>query len=125
MAEKFTTYVMIMSGLSLIFYFGGLVNTNPLLNFLLNTGSIARTTLYLALLSAITGVAAIVVGIVTKNVEMAVMTAVIPLLFTILWNFTEVIIALSGVSLFLSVIIFAPLMFVFILSGLDYWRGRD
>ena len=59
MAEKITTYVIIFSGVLLLFYFGGLLGggTNALLDFLLNSQEFSFGEQWKALLLGIVGVA--------------------------------------------------------------------
>lgn len=126
MGQNTNTYIALFSGVSLIFYFTGLVDSNPFIDILLRPQNLSTSSLYLAIFTAIAGVAAvIVIGFSTKNSELAVMSAVTAAMIPVLWNFTSVFLTLYEINEVLALLFFAPLMFLFVMNIVDYWRGRD
>lgn len=125
---KLTTYILLMTGISLMFYIGGLIEltNNPLLALLLNPSSLSSTAFYSTLLTTIAGVgAAFYIGFVQKNIELAAATVYIPYLASVLWSFTSVYTVLSSEMKIISLVIFSPLLILFTVTIFEAWRGTD
>jgi len=124
---KITTYILMMSGLVLLFYFAGVVEpTNPLFKLVFSPETMTLSDIYLTVIGGIaTGLAVITVGFITKSLELAAMTAVVPAVLAVLWGFIDVYNALAGVNRVIATLIFGPILLLFILSMIDWWRGRD
>lgn len=123
---KLTTFILIMSGLMLLFYFTGLIPNNPFLNLLLSPEDMTTTEFYITLTTAIAvGLGAIVIGFITKNLELAAMAVFVPIMITLMWNFISVYNKMASVNKVIAIILFAPLLFMFLVTMLDWWRGRD
>jgi len=132
---KFTTYLILMSGLTILFHFAGLIEpgstpNSQLLELILNPASMSFSSFFSTkiLLAITTGaglVAGIVIGFVTKNAELAVMSVVATWLATVMWDFLAVYTVLASQNFVIATLIFGPLMFMFSVTLADWWRGRD
>ena len=83
---------------------------------------------WFTILGGLSVVGAIVVGAITKNVELAVMTPIVAYVASVLWGFIDVynkLAAESEAGKVIGLILFAPLLFLFVLILLDWWRGKD
>jgi hypothetical protein len=126
-----TTFMMIMLGIALLFHiFGVIPSTTPnsiLLNTILNPQDIASSPIMITVLVALTLASGLSVflGFYTRNVEYALMIPIGLALFTLMWDFLAVVAVISAASKILAVIIFGPLLFIWVLTVVDYIRGRD
>ncbi len=126
---KFGTYVVVMSGLMLLFYFTGITEqtgTTTLLNLLLNPEGFQETPIAIKAIAVLTGILAsvIVVGFaIAGNVELGVMVAFTTFLFNSLWDFLAVFNKVAAVNPVIAVLIFSPLLFLFIVTTIEWWRG--
>ena len=126
---KFGTYVVVMSGLMLLFYFTGITEqtgTTTLLNLLLNPEGFQETPITIKAIAVLTGIlaSAIVVGFaIAGNVELGVMVAFTTFLFNSLWDFLAVFNKVAAVNPVIAVLIFSPLLFLFIVTTIEWWRG--
>ena len=128
MAEKITTYVIIFSGVLLLFYFGGLLGggANSLLDFLLNSQDFSFSEQWTTLLIGIGGLAVgVAAGWVTKDPYVGVMTSATIYLGGLLSSFVIVYQKVYAEVNFIAILIFAPLMLLLLISLLEWWRGRD
>jgi hypothetical protein len=127
MGQSTTTYLLLFSGLSLLFYFAGLVeDSNPFIIILLHPENMTTTAFYATLLTAIGGGATVIfIGWVTKDLELAAMTAVTGAMIPLLWNFIAVFSKMYAINAVLSLLFFAPILLLFIVNMIDFWRGRD
>lgn len=146
--SKITTYMTVMTGLMLLFYFGGLLShcddtandlatectsTTPnsaLLTILLKPENLSsdlldmNTVLILAIQGA--AAAAIVIGSVfSGRPDLAIVAPAAILMFNLGWDFYAVFNIIRSSNPVLSVIFFVPVLFIFGLIILDWWRGRD
>ena len=130
---KLTTYVLVMSGLMLLFYFSGLLEgtvSSTLLTIILNPQSFGSTegTLYLYITAALLGVTAvgsIIVGILTKNIELAVISPLAIWLLSLFFDFIRVFQEVFAENPVIAVLLFSPIMFLWFITIVDWWRGRD
>lgn len=128
---KFTTYIVVMCGLSILFYMAGLASNNPLLNIIINPGNIEYSLLYRAIGIALGAVAvgsAIGIGFVSRNVELGavallVTSTVLPLMFNFIPLITEV--ASTEAGTWISALIFGPTMIMFLFTIMEWVRGQD
>ena len=126
---KFGTYVVIMSGLMLLFYFTGITDqtgTTTLLNLLLNPEGFQETPIAIKAIAVLTGIlaSAVVVGFaVAGNIELGVMVAFTTFLFNSLWDFLDVFSKVAAVNPVIAVLIFSPLLFLFVITTVEWWRG--
>lgn len=126
MGLKITYYVMLLTGMSILFYFTGLINNNPLLDLLLNPQNLTASELFFNISVAIaTTAGAVIIGFITKDLDKAAMAFFVPYIGILLWNSITVFNVMSSTAYVISVILFGSVIFLFIISLLDYWRGND
>ena len=138
--SKIITMVMMMSGLMLLFYFGGLVQeetddgtcegqtpNSKLLNILLQPECMKDSTVgknTILTLGSISGVLVIAAAVFIPNFELMVMGGFALYFLTLLWDFMVVFQKVYAVAPVLAILIFAPLTLTFIIVIIDWWRGR-
>jgi hypothetical protein len=123
--NQMTTFLIAVCGLSIMFFLFGLTPTDSFIGQLMHPESMTLATFGLTLLTLITATTGIILGIVYKNAELAVMSTVTPIVAALLYNISSVITVFMGISAVFTIIIFSPLMVVMIVTLIDYWRGRD
>ena len=140
---KLTTYLVIMSGLMLLFYFGGLLPTEcgedglcevntpsgKLLTILLRPENMRASTLgdwVIGILAGLAVVGSLVLsGLVYERLEYAAIAAFLGFLFVVVWDFIAVFNVVREAAPVLAILLFAPFLLVFILTVLEFMRGRD
>ena len=128
---KLTTYMIIISGLLLLFHLGGLVDETPnseILTAVLSPQNLQDTSFGLKAVVAIQfiGLAgAVVLGIRGGNVELAASSAFAIFLLNAFWDLTVVFNVIRNVNEVMALLIFSPIMILFIITILEWWRGRD
>lgn len=126
---KFANYVVLMSGLTLLFYFMGLIENTAnsfLLDLLLNPSNLQNTTLAFKVEIALEAIlaTAIVVGFaIGGNIELGVMVGFTTFLFNLLWDIMAVYAAISSFNPVFAVLIFSPLLLLWLVTVLEWWRG--
>ena len=128
---KLTRYIFIMSGLMILFYFSGLIQSTPnsnLLNILLSPEDLQNSTLaskLIAALEVIGGIGAVIFGFISKNTELAASTIFTGYLFNLGWDFLAVVSVVASANKILALLIFSPILIVYILTAFEFWRGTD
>jgi hypothetical protein len=128
--NQMTTFILIFSGLGILFYVMGIGGqngtSNPMIALLLDPGSMNVSLFWTAIVAQTAALgAAFFIGYYTKNVELAAMTAILPLVISNLMNFGFVISAVFAFNKVITVLVFGPLMYLLTMTTVDYWRGRD
>ena len=143
--KKMTTFIMLMVGLSLLFYVTGLTQdckkvgntndylckestaTNTLLDMALHPERITDPSgkMRLALIGSLLTITTVVVGYFTKSPEYVVRAGIAVFLFDMLSGFIKVINVVSGVNETLSLLLFSPFMVLFIVAMVDWVGGAD
>ncbi len=138
--SKIITMTVIMTGLMLLFYFGGLIqettqdgtcegNTpnSKLLNLLLQPECMKDSALGVKtklVIGSVAGVIIIAAALFIPNIELAIMGSFAIYYLTLLWDFLVVFQKVYNVAPVLAILIFGPLMMTFIIIIIDWWRGR-
>lgn len=127
---KFGIYLGVSSGIMVIFYFAGLLEntaSSGLLQLLLDPISFQSSSLVSKIGAAVTGVgivAAISVGILTRNLDLVATGPVAILIFNLGWDFIAVVSVISSrVNPILAVIIFSGLFYMWVVTVIEWWRG--
>lgn len=126
--NKAYTYLFIMSGIMLVFYFAGLsTEAGTLLSYLLEPENLNSTSMWITIVSAIgaASVAGLIVGISTRNVELAAAAPIALFLLTLGFDFIKIFIYMASLNSVLAILFFSPLMLLYPLTILEFWRGRD
>lgn len=131
--SKMTTWIGLMSGLSLLFYVGGVLSgtiTSTLLDLALNPQNLQTSSLYLTIGS----VAALVITVVStfvarsQNSDFYLFYPVVLAMFSFGWDFLNVYAALGGsgsIGGLVAILLFGPLMLMYMISVLEWWRGIE
>lgn len=128
---KLTTYIILMCGLSILFYMGGLVPSNPLLDYFLNPENLQNTGLYgglIIFLSAVGIIAGIGIGFVSRNIELAAVSVFVSAtILPLIMNFIPVIVSVSSTEAgrWISALLFGPTMIMFVIAVVEWTRGKD
>ena len=126
---KLTKFLMLMSGLVLLFYFPGLLDKTPnatLLNLLLDPVGFQDTNIFVKALTVLELVAAagIIVGtIVAQRTELIVVATFTIFLFNLLFDFIAIIAIVAAVNPVIAILLFAPLLFVYFTTVIEWFRG--
>lgn len=125
--------IIMISGLVLIFHMTGLIEpgttiNSSLLQLLLDPQEFSVSQLWtgtfnLLALAAIAG--AVIVGIVTKQIEPVAMAGIIIPLSLLFIDFLAVFNAILAESVFFAIILMGPVFISFLYILVDYWRGHD
>jgi len=129
---KIIWYVGILSVTLLLFHFGGLIEDTPLsylINLLIDPANAETSTFYSKLagvLTAFAGGAAIIIGIFAPSkVEQATTIALTSFLFTIGWDMVAIFNVIKQASIPLATLIISPLLVIYLLTVIEWWRGKD
>jgi Ca2+/Na+ antiporter len=130
---KLINSISLMSGILLLFYFGGLLSgtiTSTLLNMALHPETLQTSSLVLKIISLTTVVLAIVSMVVARNQnsDFYLMIPLVILFLSFGWDFLVVyqqISSYSDVGAVLAVLIFGPLMIMYVISVVEWWRGVE
>lgn len=126
---KMTNFLMIMTGIVILFYFFGYIEntfSSEILNIVFNPESIEVSRLILTITGFVTAaigisIAAIKLGqIQTDFIVFAPMVAVF---LSFLWDFISIITVISSFNPYIAVILFSPLIVVYLITILEWWRG--
>jgi len=135
---KLTTYILLMSGIMLLMYFGGMIQgEDTLLTVLLHPQDISFSSFFTDnIVAVIEGLAAAAVGLVliaSGKPELAAMSVLAIYLADLGFNFIRVFNALASIGVAegtatgyyrpLAVLIFAPLFILFCVTLAEWWRG--
>jgi len=123
--SRFINYAMVMSGIGVLFYLSGLIDSNPFLDLLLQPQNMSSGQFYTTIiLGVLGGVGAIVVGYFTKDLVSAIMAPITVYLTTLLWNFISVFNRLKAENEILAVLFLSSLLLGFFLTMIDWWRSN-
>ena len=131
MTNKLTTYLFVLSGIMLLFYFTGLVtgtSDTVLLNMLLGVENWQNSPMQakvVAVISIAGVVGAVIVSFLSRNFELAAMATFATYILNIGWDFTQVISVIMAENKVIAILIFSPIMLVYLLTIVEFWRGRD
>ncbi len=139
---KLSLYIMMMSGITLLFYFSGLMGDtsaicseadvgNALLCLLLapedmpSASDVLSTNKIKTAIGGLVGLGVVIGAFFTGQIELAIISPVAILTFNLLWNFLEVFNKVRDINPIIAFLFFAPFLYLFTLAILDWWRGRD
>lgn len=128
MANKFTNYLLFMAGLNLTFFFLGLVDggaTDTFINLLLNIQNMQSSTKMLIFIGLPIGVLGVAFGaaVLGFRADLVVFAVAIAPVLAFGWDFIVIFNTVASVSRMFAIMVFAPLMFLWVLTALEWWRG--
>jgi len=127
---RITTYIIVMTGIMLLFYFTGLLSntiSSTLLDIALNPEQIQNiqflglTGTQLTLAALIGG--SIVLGLAYFNAALVIVAPIAIYLLSLGWDFLSVFNVVAETNRFLAIILFAPLFIIWIITIIEWWRG--
>ena len=121
---KLANYIFVMTGLVLLFYFFGFLEntfTSNIMNIIFNPTNVQFNTIIVVTITAMVGVAtALAVFLRTDTAIFAPMVAV---LLNFAWDFLSVVGKVAATSPEIAMLVFAPIIVVYVLTVLEWWRG--
>ena len=126
---KMTTYLLIMSGITLLFYFGGLLvgtGSSAILNTLLKIGTIGDgsvffyTKIYVAIITM--GAVVVGLGIISRSPEWIALAPVALFLLSFGWDFYAIFIIGYAINPAMGLLM-TPLFLIWILGVFEWFRG--
>lgn len=127
--SRMLTFVAVMAGIVLLFNITGLVSGTPnsaLMNFVLEPQSFQSSTLFVKVvlaMQAAAGIGAIFVGFRTQSLTLVASTTFTIFLLNILVDFIVVYSVLAAEVPWLALVIFGPLMIMYVVTAFDFWRS--
>ena len=128
---RLVTYLGVMTGLMVLFYFAGIINqtaNSTLLNILLGTENFAQSSVALRIILIIEGgflAAGVIIGLFARNIAFAASAFVGALLFNLGWDFLDVVTEVMAVNPVIGTLVLGPLLFIYVMTLYDWVRGRD
>ena len=128
---KLTTYILIMGGLVILFYFTGIVTDTAnatFLNLLLNVENFRTSDINSTVVLAIEAIVAtgILIGAVfAGRLELAARGTLAIFLLNLLWDFIKVFNTIRSTNAVLAILIFAPLLFLYFVTIVEWWGKHD
>jgi len=129
---KLVVYLAMLSVTLLLFHFAGLIENTPIsfmLSILLDPQNLWNHPFYVKLtgiLALLTGTAGIVIGTVAPTRYQAFVTiSFTSLLFTIGWDLIAIFNVVRQTSYVLATLILSPLILIYTLTVIEWWRGKD
>ena len=135
---KLTVYILVMSGIMLLMYYGGMIDgADTLLTLLLNPQNISFSSFFTDnIVAVIEGLAGAAIGlalIASGKPELAAMSVLAIYLGDLGFNFIKVFNKLASIgaaegSVFgsylpIAIILFAPIILLFCVTLVEWWRG--
>lgn len=127
MKMGFKNYVALMVGLTILFYFTGLLEntaSSTLLNLMLDKSAYQATALGIKFLAMLTGVslAGVFLGVfLGTNVKTIAVSVFTIFLLSLLWDFGAVLIKVVSINPVYGILLFSPFMFLFIVAATEWW----
>lgn len=123
---RMANFIMLFSGIMLVFYFFGGLQQSSFLTLLLNPASLSTSEFYKNLTGAlIVGIGGIIIGAITRNLELGIMVTITGGIALILWDILMALAIVGGTFQWIPILLFSPLLLLFAITVIDYWRGRD
>lgn len=132
---KLSTFLFIISGLTVLFWFTGIYDashSSTLLGLLLNPENIQTSDFWkgqFGLFTATSAIgAAIVVGFFTKDLDKALATGVMTTIAGIAFEIITIMTTIAGTSVFgnvLKYLLFAPIIVILCIILIEWWRLKD
>ena len=128
---KLANYIMLLSGISLLFYFTGLLNdtlSSALLSLILNPENIKGTPWWEIVFSpggiiTLAAGAVVMVGWIATKSDLWLNSLFIPVFLSYGWDFLAIYGVLTEVNPILSVLFIGPVLLTYTLMVIEWWRG--
>lgn len=127
-----TTFLLIMTGLMLAFYLFGILPeastpNSVIMNFLLHPENAQTSTVVLIILGYIAAgyATSLVLGFFVKNTEWSIMGPIGVYLLSLMYDFIVVYQKIAESNIVIAMLIFSPLLILWLFTCIDFIRGRD
>jgi len=131
---KLAKYLLITSGMLLLFYFGGVVENNgtsTLLNLLINPSNIGNAGVlskvaFGAIVAALAITGIVVLGNYFQRPDLLILGGVALLFFDLILGMLEIynkIISINPDYTIFAVLLFAPILVLLFMAIIDWWRA--
>ncbi len=133
MAGKLTTYLVILSGMILMFYFTGILPSDTpnsaFLDLVLNPERFFSHSLTSRMILAVEAVGlggAVIAGLIFgRNILLAAKSPFIIFFFNLGVDIVAIFGQVASVNRVIAVLVFAPFIILFIISIIEWWGGQD
>ncbi len=128
---KITTYIMMLSGVILLFAFAGLLSEGTLLGTLLdltNPDTLTTSPFYVAIVAAgaILAVGGVVLGFISQGrTDLLVKGTLLTVLIAIGWTLMDIYSAIAQMDIWVARLLIAPLIIVYFLATIEWLSGHD
>jgi hypothetical protein len=139
MANKLSLFILVFTGLTLLFYFSGLLTTcedgvcessspnSALLSILLNPLSfnIGSFATKVAIVLSALAIATITIGFFNNNTELAARSTFGIYLLSLLWDFIVVVGKVYAENPVIAILLFSPILILFVITFIDWVVKND
>ena len=111
MAQRMSIMILLICGVTILFYFGGLIGAedNALIALLLNPQDISSSVLWSNVVNLVAGgLFAVVIGFATKDLRTSIMAGVVVFLWQFLFNIIQVYAIVFTEAPVIAILIFSP-----------------
>jgi hypothetical protein len=131
---KMVIYLFILSAVLIALHFAGFMATTPsgFLVGLLNPGSIDKSPFFVQLVGILTLFGGAAVGIMVTvgsftqfKPDLAVTILFTGYLISMVWDLIVLFTQISQINLFLATLVMSPLIILWLLTAIEWWRGKD
>jgi hypothetical protein len=126
---KVTTYILTMTGIMLLLYYTGFIQSTTsikLLELALSPGTLSLTTLFSTTIDVFTllSAAGLAIGFALGGKpDLAIMAPATIYLFDMGRGFLQAFSVVSATSPIIATLLFGPVMVLFVFTCIEWWRG--
>ena len=128
---KITTYIAIMSMVILGFHFAGLIEGTPtswFIKAITDPSSLSSNSYFaqlIRILAVFSGGAIIIGSLASNKIEQGATISFTLLLFLIGWDLIAIFNVLKQTNQTLAIFMISPMLLIYMLTVIEWWRGRD
>jgi hypothetical protein len=131
MANKLTTYILVLSGLMLLFYFTGLLDNtinSTLLNVLLEPETLRTSTLVtkvILIIEALIAAGLFIGTFLGGSPELAAKAPFTLYLFNLFFDIIYIFNVVKEANVVIAILLFSPLLLLYVLTIVEWFGGHD
>lgn len=126
--KKISYFILLFGFALLISYMAGIVeiNDNPFLTLLLEPQNMDNSAFwFISVAGALGSVAAIIIGIFSRDLNFALKTTLFYPLLTLLWGIVDLFIIVYSLNQIIALLVFSPIMLLTLISIVEWMGGTD
>lgn len=131
--SKLTTSIMIMSGMTLLFYLGGMLGltaSNSLLTMVLNPEGLQKFPLATEIIAVTGSVLILLTAVIggARDNNFFLMVPLVLIFLSFAWDFVLVFQSMSAqgvMARIVGLLLFGPWMVMYVIGVVEWWRGMD